>query len=189
MRLRIIMCVWAIAALSAGAGSVQAEPAHLPDGPPPHGSCGPEGEFPPGPPPPSMWKSLGLNEGQKGKIEAILKTDREKNAPAHRSLDEARKQLHAAAEAPAFDEAAIRKLAARKAQLETDLLVARARVRSQINALLTPDQRAEAEKLSERPPRGSDPERGPEHGRRPAPPRPAGDGGPAAAPCRCDGGW
>ena len=46
-----------------------------------------------------------------------------------------------------FDEAAIRSFAAKQAQAEVDLTVSKARLRSQVNALLTPEQRVLAEKF------------------------------------------
>ena len=172
MKRRIIMSVFVIAALTGGAVSGMAQAARLYDELPREG-CGPEGESPDEGFVGRMTKVLGLNDGQKEKIAAILKGVREKDTLLHQNLAETRKQLRSATQAASFDEAAIRALATKKGQLETDLIVSRAKVRSQINALLTPEQRAIAAKLHQGPPRK--PEPGPCFDRDRRPPRPCGD--------------
>jgi len=154
------------------------------------GEEGPDGMMPPPPPPEEilehMTRRLKLTGDQQAKIKAVFAADREKVAPLMRKVDEYRKQLRDAAHAAAFDEAAIRALATKRAQAEIELIVARERVRSQVSALLTPEQRVAAEKLPP-PHRGQGPEGrhgfGPRPGCLPPPP-----------PCNCGkgpvaGGW
>lgn len=94
-----------------------------------------------------MAKELKLTAAQQEKVAAVIAADREKSAPLREKLDAARKQLHEVATAEPFDEAAVRSLAVKKAEMEVDMTVSRAKTRNSINALLTPEQRAKAEKM------------------------------------------
>lgn len=114
--------------------------------------CRPEpGEMLPPPAPEAllcrMTCQLSLSAEQQAKIRAILVKENENVATLMKKLGESRKQLRAAEEKQVFDEAAFRSIATGKAQAEVELDVSRARVHSSINALLTPEQRAKAEKL------------------------------------------
>jgi len=112
---------------------------------------GPVGMVPPPPPPEEvvgrMTRRLKLTGDQQAKIGALLAADRETMGPLLRQVRECRRQLHDAALAATFDEAAVRALAAKQAQAEVEVIVARERTRSRISALLTPQQRTAAEKL------------------------------------------
>jgi protein CpxP len=119
---------------------------------------GPRGEFSPERRLARMARVLGLSDAQQAQIKTIFTAEREKYAPLMEKQAEYRKQLHALLQAATFDEAAVRAVAASMAQIETDLTVSRLRAQSQVNALLTPEQRALKEKL--RPPME---ERGPGH--------------------------
>jgi len=94
-----------------------------------------------------MAKELKLTDAQQGQIKAIFTAEREKSAPLMEKMAETRKQLHEAAGAEKFDEATVRSIAVKKAELEIELTVSRAKVRHSINALLTPEQRKKAEQL------------------------------------------
>jgi Spy/CpxP family protein refolding chaperone len=94
-----------------------------------------------------MSEVLGLSDAQKEQITALLKTEQEKNAPLREQLAANRKQLKQAALAATFDEATVQSIAAIQAQIISQLIVSHARTKSQINALLTPEQRSQAEKM------------------------------------------
>ena len=94
-----------------------------------------------------MAKDLKLTPAQQEQVKAIFTADREKSAPHMEKMEEKRKQLFEAATAEKFDEAAIRTLAAQKAELEIEMTVSRAKNRNSINAILTPEQRAKAGKM------------------------------------------
>ncbi|MGE5239579.1 MAG: Spy/CpxP family protein refolding chaperone [Chloroflexota bacterium] len=94
-----------------------------------------------------MAEVLGLSDAQKEQISALVKAEQEKNAPLRQQLAEYREQIRQASLAETFDEAAVRAIAGKEAQLKTELIVSRARVKSQINALLTPEQRVQADKI------------------------------------------
>lgn len=109
-----------------------------------------------------MVQELGLSDSQKEKIDALLKAEQEKTGPLRKQIDEARQQFHKASLATPFNEASIRTLATKVAQLKTEMMVSHARVRSEISALLTPEQRAQAEKFQ--PPMGLPGKGGPHFG-------------------------
>lgn len=94
-----------------------------------------------------MAEVLDLSDEQQQRIKAIRESERQKAAPLREALAEDRQKLHEAIQAGPFDEAAVRALAASQAQTRTELIVARARMQSRINAVLTPEQRVLAEKL------------------------------------------
>jgi len=97
-----------------------------------------------------MTKSLDLNAEQQEKIKAIMDEHRNKVAPLRQSLDENRDNLRQAVKADTFDETAVRALATSQAAAKTELMVERARMQNQINALLTPEQRKLAEEKLDR---------------------------------------
>jgi Spy/CpxP family protein refolding chaperone len=93
---------------------------------------------------------LDLSDAQQAQIKAILQSERQTVAPLQKSLQASREALRQAAQADTFDEAAVRSIAAGEAATRTELIVARARTQNRIHALLTPAQRAKAEKLRPR---------------------------------------
>jgi Spy/CpxP family protein refolding chaperone len=114
----------------------------------------PEGGFPgrhrgtgPGKRIDRMAKKLDLTEAQQEQVKAILESEREKAEPLRQQLAETREKIRKAIEAEPFDEAAVRALAASQNETRVELVVSRARVRGQIFALLSPEQREQAMKL------------------------------------------
>jgi Spy/CpxP family protein refolding chaperone len=57
------------------------------------------------------------------------------------------KQMRTLEESPTFDEATVRAQATKQAQTMTELIVTKARVKSELFAILTTDQRAKAAKI------------------------------------------
>jgi hypothetical protein len=114
--------------------------------------CRPEPGDMPAPPPPEallcrMICQLSLSAEQQTRVRAILVKEHENQVSLMKKLAESRKQLRAAEEKQSYDEAAFRNIAMGKALAEVELDVSRARTRSRINALLTPEQQAKAERL------------------------------------------
>ncbi len=106
-----------------------------------HGKMGPGKHFA------RMAKELNLTEDQQKQIKAILESERQKAAPLRKQLAENREQVRKAIEAQPFDESAVRALAAGQNATRVELVVSRARAKSQIFALLTPEQRDLAKKF------------------------------------------
>lgn len=150
MKRQIIIGAVAVAALAGGAWSVQAGPAPDIDEVALHEGCGERSKVEPEQRLARMAKKLKLTAAQKEKAGAILKAEKERIAPLREKLAENRLKLKEAAQAATFDEAAVRAIATDQAQLEIELTVSRTRLRSQINALLTPEQRELADKLEPR---------------------------------------
>ncbi|HSM00419.1 MAG TPA: Spy/CpxP family protein refolding chaperone, partial [Candidatus Limnocylindria bacterium] len=94
-----------------------------------------------------MAKKLNLTEAQKEQVKAILASERDKAEPLRQQLAENRENLRKAIEAEPFKEATVRALAQSQNEARVELVVSRARAKSQIYALLTPEQRELAKKL------------------------------------------
>jgi periplasmic protein CpxP/Spy len=93
-----------------------------------------------------MSKKLNLTSDQKAKIKTILETERAKMPPMRQQLRQNRLAENSNS-AATFDEAQARAFASKQAQIITDLTVERERMKSQIFAVLTPDQRTKAQAL------------------------------------------
>lgn len=90
-----------------------------------------------------MATELNLTDAQQAQIKAILQTERAKTQPLRRQLRQNR-LAQTSSTTGSFNEAQVRAFASKQAQLITDLTVERERAKSQIFALLTPDQRQKA---------------------------------------------
>lgn len=107
-----------------------------PGGPGGHGRGGPDGGIP-------FARELNLTDAQKTQIKQIMDSTFESTKALHEQL----RQLHDSAPDPlsgaAFDEAAVRATAQKRAAIEVELEVAHARAMSQVFALLTTEQKAQ----------------------------------------------
>jgi protein CpxP len=90
-----------------------------------------------------MTKELNLTSDQQAKIKTILETERAKMQPLRQQLRQNR-QTENSNSAGTFNEVQVRAYAAKQAQIMTDITVERERAKSQIFAVLTPDQRTKA---------------------------------------------
>jgi Spy/CpxP family protein refolding chaperone len=93
---------------------------------------------------------LGLTDAQKTEIKSILVAERPVAEPLFRQLVATRKQLRNMTGGGSFDEAQVRSLASQQAQTITELIVTKERVKSKVYQVLTPEQRATAEKMRAR---------------------------------------
>jgi protein CpxP len=105
---------------------------------------------------------LGLNDSQREQVRVIMQTHDQELMALNGQSCTAHQALELAVMADTFDEGAIRARSADVASVEADLAVTRARVRSEVFQMLTPEQRAMAKEM----PR-------PRDNRRPPPPPPA----------------
>ncbi len=100
-----------------------------------------------------LWKMIGrklnLTDAQRNQIKTIVSEERPKMKPLFQQLKAGREQLEALMKSGPFDEAKVRSIAKGQADTIADMIVARQRMKSQIWAVLTPEQRAKAEKLRE----------------------------------------
>jgi Spy/CpxP family protein refolding chaperone len=94
-----------------------------------------------------MAKELKLSPSQKDQIGAIMMAEQQQVEPLRQKMGEGHKQIQSVVHAATFDESAVRAIAAEQAKISTELLVSRARAMSQVNALLTPEQRELVQKF------------------------------------------
>jgi periplasmic protein CpxP/Spy len=88
------------------------------------------------------FKALGLTEAQKAQSKEIMEASRAKLAPVFQAMKANRGKMLAATENGSFDEAAVTALANEHATLSAQMMVERARVKSQMFAILTDEQKA-----------------------------------------------
>lgn len=100
-----------------------------------------------------MGRKLGLSDDQKAQVKQIFAAEKAAAEPLHKALAEGRQKLRQLAKAQPFDEAAFRAQATALEPTRIDMMVLRAKTHSQIQAILTPEQREKAEKLREMVPR------------------------------------
>ncbi len=92
-------------------------------------------------------KALGLSAEQKAKIKAVREAGWKTCEPLRKSLFETQKKIEAAIKATPFDENAVRSLAQSESDTRVNLEVTRAQTRSQIYAILTPEQQRKLDQL------------------------------------------
>jgi len=97
-----------------------------------------------------FWKKLNLTDEQKKEMFSIRLDERAKMKPMFQKLKDAHKQIIDLVKAAKFDEAKVRAIAKGQADIIADIIVERARMKSRIYAVLTPEQRAKAEQLHEK---------------------------------------
>ena len=90
---------------------------------------------------------LELSGDQRAQIETIFAGGRDAIHPLAQQLREKRAALGEAARALPFDETLVRSLAQQAADLQAQLMVARAQIANQLQSLLTEDQRIKLSQL------------------------------------------
>ena len=93
-----------------------------------------------------MTKQLDLTEAQQTQIKGIMADEKSKIKPLMQQLRQ-NEQAENANITGTFDENQARAFANKQAQLMTDLIVEKERMRSQVYAVLTPEQRQKALQL------------------------------------------
>jgi protein CpxP len=94
-------------------------------------------------------EKLNLTDAQKNQMHSIMTEERPKIKPLVQNLKEGRDQLRTLRKSGQFDEAKVRAIAKGQADIRTELIVEKERVKSKIYAILTPEQRAQAEQMRE----------------------------------------
>jgi Spy/CpxP family protein refolding chaperone len=96
-----------------------------------------------------MAETLDLSDGQKAEIEDLRVGQREEVEPLKEKARAARHAVGDLMRADAFDEATVRTAARQAADIEVELMVIRARHRSELKSVLTPEQQEKAAELRE----------------------------------------
>jgi len=94
-----------------------------------------------------MTEILSLTETQQQQIRALHEAARTEHEPLREQLGASRERVHALCENDPVNREAVRAEIAAQVDAKTDLVVGRAKVRSETLKLLTPEQRELAEKL------------------------------------------
>lgn len=90
---------------------------------------------------------LDLTDAQKTQIKAILEAEKPVVQPLILQLATNRKEMQEITSNGSFNESQVQAIANKQGQLMSKLIVEKERVQSQVYVVLTPEQRAKAEKL------------------------------------------
>jgi len=96
-----------------------------------------------------MLQALNLTDDQKAKVKSIMENSRTGLKPTLDALRDNHKKMEDLTANGAFDEAQISALATEQGNLMAKMAVERARVKSQIAAILTDEQKAKAAQMRE----------------------------------------
>ena len=90
---------------------------------------------------------FGLSDEQQEKIKAIREDERSAIQALRENMREYQEQMRQLADEATFDENAIRTIAEKKAKIQVEMAVSRARMHSQIHEILSPEQQELAKDL------------------------------------------
>lgn len=90
---------------------------------------------------------LDLTDAQKTQVKAILEAEKPVVQPLVMQLAANRKEMQEITSSGNFNESQVQAIANKQGQLMSQLIVEKERVQSQVYAVLTPEQRAKAEKM------------------------------------------
>jgi len=93
---------------------------------------------------------LDLTEAQQAQIKDILAKEKPTIRPLMQQLAQGRQQMQQFEQAGAFDEAKVRTIANQQSQTMTELMVQKTRIKSELMAVLTPDQKDRMAKFEAR---------------------------------------
>jgi Spy/CpxP family protein refolding chaperone len=97
-----------------------------------------------------MTDYLDLTDAQQAQVKQIFAAEKAAVLPLVQQLHQTRRQLRQLEQSSSFDEGKVRAIAGQQAQTMTELTVEKSKVANQIFNLLTPDQKAKAQKFMER---------------------------------------
>jgi periplasmic protein CpxP/Spy len=97
-----------------------------------------------------MTEYLDLTEAQQAQVKQIFAAEKPAITPLVLQLHQGRQQLRQLEQSSTFDEGKVRALASQQAQTMTELTVEKSKVANQVFNLLTPEQKAKAQKFMER---------------------------------------
>jgi Spy/CpxP family protein refolding chaperone len=93
---------------------------------------------------------LDLTDAQQAQMKDILAKEKPTIQPLMQQLAQGRQQMSQLEQAGTFDEAKVRAVATQQSQTVTELMVQKVRIKSELMALLTPDQKDKMAKLEAR---------------------------------------
>ena len=93
---------------------------------------------------------LDLTDAQQAQIKDILTKEKPTIRPLMQQMAQSHQQMQQLEQASTFDEAKVRAVATQQSQTMTELMVQKARVKSELMQVLTADQRAKMAKFEAR---------------------------------------
>ncbi len=96
-----------------------------------------------------LAKQLNLTDAQKAQMNQIREAGKAKTQPLRESMKSIHQQFEAATADGKFDEAQVQSLAMQQANIMAQLTVEKERAKSQVYAILTPEQQTQAKALKE----------------------------------------
>jgi periplasmic protein CpxP/Spy len=96
-----------------------------------------------------VWQRLGLTEAQKTQMKQIRESYRERTQSLHQELRAKRQNLRQANQGDTFNEALATQVLTESAALEARLMGERFKMRQEMLALLTPEQKNQLEQMRE----------------------------------------
>ncbi len=135
-----------LALIAGGGAAIVSAREQGPGGPMGQGRMGRRGPGGPGGIVPGL-RALNLSDAQREQVKAVMDGHKAEFDAQVQKAGAARKALHDAVTAETFDEGGVRQKSADVAQVEADGAVLRAKVHSEVWALLTADQQQKAREL------------------------------------------
>jgi len=96
-----------------------------------------------------MSTVLDLTEAQKTQLEALLAKQWQDTQPLREKMRASREALREIKSADTFNEAEFLAKAIKQAELKTEMMSAKAKIKQQVYALLSPEQQGKADKLAD----------------------------------------
>ena len=93
---------------------------------------------------------LDLTDAQQAQMKDILTKEKPTMQPLMQQLRQSHQQMQALEQASTFDEAKVRTLATQQSQAMTELIVQKARIKSELMGVLTSDQKDKLAKMQAR---------------------------------------
>jgi protein CpxP len=93
---------------------------------------------------------LDLTDAQQAQIKDILAKEKPALKPLFQQLAQSHQQMRQLEESGAFDEAQVRALANQQSQTMAELIVQKARIKSEMVQVLTPDQKAKFKEMMDK---------------------------------------
>lgn len=94
-----------------------------------------------------MLRGLDLTDEQKAQVKAVTQASRESSKPLREQMRANRQKLQTLSESGNFDQAQVQALADEQGKLTAQMIVEKEKVKSQISAILTPEQKAKAAEM------------------------------------------
>lgn len=94
-----------------------------------------------------MLRGLDLTDEQKTQVKTIMQSSRESSKSLREQMKANRQKLQTLSDSGNFDQAQVQALADEQGKLTAQMIVEKEKVKSQISAILTPEQKAKAAEM------------------------------------------